>query len=248
MTRPLNLRERLSEWASDDGSTDQGQGLTVAPATHFSRGPRLYPTRFGASFLLVAVLTLIGCVNYQLSLGYLVTFVMLGLWVSGAVSASRSLSGLTLIAAPPDTAWAGQTAAFVVRLHNPAAARYNLRLRAHRPRTSAVTALDVPAVSEVRAEVLIDAPRRGPLTLPRLRLEGRDALGLWRGVTYPLLRAEALIYPAPEVDAPPLPGARSGEGSGQKRRPGQEDFAGIRLLPERRRAPANGLAAIGPPR
>ena len=226
---PESLRERLSTWASDDGSADSGQGVTVAPATHFSKGPRVYPTRFGAAFLGVALLTLIGCVNYQLSLGYLVTFVMLGLWVAGAVAASRTLSGLTLSAAPPETAWAGQDAVFALRLQNPASQpRYGLRVRAHRPRHAPVVMLDVPAGGEIRAEVPIFAPRRGELPLPRLRLEGRDLLGLWRGVTYPLLSAEALVYPAPEADAPPLPGARAGEGSGEKRMAGQEEFTGIR--------------------
>lgn len=227
---PANtLRERVSEWASDDGSADRGQGITVASATHFSRGPRVYPTRFGAAFLLTALLTLIGCVNYQLSLGYLVTFLMLGLWVVGAVSASRSLSGLTLSAAPPQSAWAGQDAAFAIRVQNPSKqVRSSLRLRAHRPRSAPVSLFDVPPDAETRADVLIFAPRRGPLPLPRLRLEGRDSLGLWRGVTYPLLSAEALVYPAPEADAPPLPSSKVGEGSGEKRLSGQEDFAGIR--------------------
>ncbi len=226
---PGNLRERVSEWASDDGNADTGLGITVAPATHFSRGPRVYPTRFGAAFLGVALLTLIGCVNYQLSLGYLVTFTLLGLWVAAAVSASRTLGGLSLSASPPESAWAGQNAAFTVRLHNPAALpRYGLRLRAHRPRTAALTRFDLPGDGEAQAEVLIFAAARGPLRLPRLRLEGRDLLGLWRGVTYPLLSAEALVYPAPELDAPPLPSARSGEGSGQRRAAGQEDFSGVR--------------------
>ncbi|TSA87753.1 DUF58 domain-containing protein [Deinococcus detaillensis] len=229
--RPLSssLRERVSEWASDDGNADTGQGVTIAPATHFSKGPRVYPTRFGAAFLLTALLTLIGCVNYQLSLGYLVTFLMLGLWVVGAVSASRSLSGLTLSAAPPGSAWAGQDAVFAVRVQNPSKQiRSSLRLRAHRPRSAAICLFDVPSEAETRAEVLIFAPKRGPLLLPRLRLEGRDPLGLWRGVTYPLLSAEALVYPAPEEDAPPLPSSKVGEGSGEKRLSGQEDFAGIR--------------------
>ncbi|WP_293909514.1 DUF58 domain-containing protein [Deinococcus sp.] len=223
------LRERLSEWASDDGNADAGQGITIASATHFSRGPRVYPTRFGAAFLGASVLTLIGCVNYQLSLGYLVTFLMLGLWVVGAVSASRSLSGLTLRAAAPESAWAGQDAAFALRVHNPSGQqRTGLRIRAHRPRTASITRVDLPGNTETITEVLIHAARRGPLTLPRLRLEARDLLGLWRGVTYPLLSAEALVYPAPEQGAPPLPGVRAGEGSGEKRMPGQEDFSGIR--------------------
>lgn len=226
---PNTLRERVSEWASDDGSSDSGQGITVASATHFSRGPRVYPTRFGLAFLLMALLTLVGCINYQLSLGYLVTFMMLGLWVAGAVSASRSLSGLRLSAAAPESAWAKQNAAFAVQVHNPSSQqRSSLWIRAHHPRSSAISRFDAPANADVTTEVLIYAPQRGSLRLPRLRLEGRDALGLWRGVTYPLLRAEVLVYPVPEANAPPLPSSRVGEGNGTQRLSGQEDFAGIR--------------------
>ena len=228
-TRPTTLRERLGDWASDDGSTDTGQGLTIAPATHFSKGPRVYPTRYGAAFLGVALLTLIGCINYQLSLGYLVTFLMLGLWIGGAVSASRTLSGLGLRASPPERAWAGQQAAFTIRIVNASSQpRLNLRLRANRPRIAPTRFVNVPASAETSAEVLIFAAQRGPLVLPRLRLEGRDLLGLWRGVSYPLLSAEALAYPAPEDNAPALPLSRTGEGGGKQRSRGQEEFFGIR--------------------
>lgn len=222
-------REKMSQWASDDGTRDEGQGLTVAPATHFSKAPRVYPTRFGAAFLGVSLLTLVGCINYQLSLGYLVTFLMLGLWVGGAVAAARSLSGLHLSASPPPEAWAGQLASFTLRLQNPSdLPRLGLRVRAHQPRSAPLTFVDVPANAQGVAQVQIWAAQRGPLPLPRLRLEGRDLLGLWRGVTYPLLRAEVLVYPAPEEDAPPLPAQKLGNGEGQRRTEGQEDYAGIR--------------------
>ncbi len=228
-TKPTAWREKISQWVSDDGTRDEGQGLTIAPATHFSKAPRVYPTRFGAAFLGMSLLTLIGCINYQLSLGYLVTFLMLGLWVGGAVGAARSLSGLTLSATPPPEAWAAQPIGFTLRLQNPSTQpRLGLRIRAHQPRSAALSLVDVPADAQATTQVFIPPAPRGPLPLPRLRVEGRDLLGLWRGVTYPLLRAEILVYPQPEENAPPLPSQSLNEGEGERRVNGQEDYAGIR--------------------
>lgn len=222
-------RERLSTWASDDGTRDEGQGLTVAPATHFSKAPRVYPTRFGAAFLGISLLTLVGCINYQLSLGYLVTFLMLGLWVGGAITAARTLSGLHLQATPPPEAWAGGHVSFTLRLGNPSdTPRWGLRVRTWQPRHAPITFVDVPAQGQGVAQVWVPTPQRGPYALPRLRLEGRDLLGLWRGVTYPLLRGEVLVYPQPEENAPPLPSQSLGEGESGRRQLGQEDYAGIR--------------------
>lgn len=212
-----------------DDPADARGGLTVASISHFSRGPRVYPTRFGAAFLGMSLLTLVGCVNYQLSLGYLLTFLLLGLWVSGAVAAARSLSGLRLSAAPPEEAWSGEEARFSILLENPSEEpRYGLRLRLARPRSAPETVSDIPAKGQARAELTLLAAQRGWLPLPRLRLEGRDPLGLWRGVVYPHLSAKALVYPAPEEGAPPPPAQPIGAGSGELRLGGQEDFAGVR--------------------
>jgi uncharacterized protein (DUF58 family) len=68
---------------------------------------------------------------------------------------------------------------------------------------------------------------RGWLNAPRVRLVTRFPLGLFRSWSYWQPDLRALVYPAPETDAPPLPmsGAASEDGHGAV---GLDNFAGIR--------------------
>ncbi|MFD1730951.1 hypothetical protein ACFSC4_07440 [Deinococcus malanensis] len=75
----------------------------------------LRPTRFGLGFLLLVVLTLIGCVNYGLSLGYGLTFLLSGVWIMTAAPLNRVARGLVLHLDAPSHVSAGHSAPFQVR-------------------------------------------------------------------------------------------------------------------------------------
>lgn len=198
-----------------------------------ARAPRIYvyPTRFGLGFALAAILTLIGCINYALSLGYALTFLLLAVWIVSAAHASHAQVGVRLELRPPDTAYAGGEAVFVVLARQAGAqAKPGLRVRAG----GAVARLDLPAggpthAGEARGELPIPASRRGPLPVQTARLEASDPLGLWRACSYWDPPVQALVYPAPEADPPPFPEAQPGpSGAGARRARGDDDFAGLR--------------------
>jgi uncharacterized protein (DUF58 family) len=71
------------------------------------------------------------------------------------------------------------------------------------------------------------AAERGWLPAPRVRLQTRFPLGLLRAWSYWQPDVQALVYPHPEDNAPPLPhaGLEKKDGHGHA---GQDDFAGIR--------------------
>ncbi|GGJ71442.1 DUF58 domain-containing protein [Deinococcus aquiradiocola] len=199
------------------------------PAEEAGRPPPVYvlPTRFGGGFVLVALLTLIGCINYLLSLGYALTFLLLSVWVVCAVHASRALNGVTLDAALPDRTFAGRPGQLHVTLDAPPAGGV-VGVRAGPD----LQWLDGPG----RATLTLPALPRGPQHLPTVRCEAHDPLGLWRSSTYPardrggqpLLR-EVLVLPAPEVDAPPPPAAPvQGSGVSERRSAGEEEVHGLR--------------------
>ncbi|MGM9321423.1 hypothetical protein, partial [Deinococcus aquaticus] len=75
----------------------------------------LRPTGFGLAFLILILLTLIGCVNYGLSLGYGLTFLLGGVWVITAAQALRSARSLTLTVRPSGSVHAGQDAPLTVQ-------------------------------------------------------------------------------------------------------------------------------------
>jgi len=72
----------------------------------------LWPTRFGWAFLGLVLLTLIGCINYALSLGYGLTFLLSGVWIVTAAQARRAARTLSLSVQAPVEAVAGHEMAF----------------------------------------------------------------------------------------------------------------------------------------
>jgi len=186
-------------------------------------------------FAVFGTLMLIGCINYQLSLGYFFTFWLLSLWPLCALSALRGLLGLSFSArADSQSVFAGGRAHVVLTCDNPSkGARPALSLK--------VGALEVPLEtqpnSSTQTDLYLDAPARGWLKLPSLWLESSDALGLFRARlerTFPL---QVLIYPAPELDPPARPDPRPRADQSASARAGKsvlhpsgegEDFAGLR--------------------
>lgn len=187
----------------------------------------IVPTRAGLAFVGLLLIMLIGAINYNLGLGFALTFFTGACAVVDMVLTAKNLARLRLVAGRALPVFAGQEAQFELHLHNrDAQDRYAIRVGFHsegEPRHAA----DVPAGGSTA--VLLSAPtgERGWLPAPRVRLLTRFPFGLFRAWSYWQPDLRALVYPAPESDAPPLPttGAASEDGHGQV---GLDNFAGIR--------------------
>jgi uncharacterized protein (DUF58 family) len=88
-------------------------------------------------------------------------------------------------------------------------------------------AVDIAANSTASVTLGLTTNRRGRLMSPRVRLQTRFPLGLLRAWTHWRPDASALVYPAPERNAPPLP-LGAGWMQDEPGLAGQEQFAGIR--------------------
>jgi uncharacterized protein (DUF58 family) len=88
-------------------------------------------------------------------------------------------------------------------------------------------AADIAAYANRAVYLNVASKQRGWLAAPRVRLQTRFPLGLFRAWSYWMPDANALVYPYPEEQGPPLPmiGQESEEGHGHA---GHDDFAGIR--------------------
>ena len=194
------------------------------------------PTRFGGAFVLVGLLTLLGCINYLLSLGYALTFLLLSVWVVCAVHASRALGGVNAELELPERAFADSPFKVGATVHLPEASRPPIGVRLG----AALIWLE-PTDTQAQGEklsgtVTLPPPERGSQRLPTLRLEAHDPLGLWRSSVYPELGGDGsalpthlLIYPAPEQNAPPPPTAPvQGAAAENLRTAGDEEPYGLR--------------------
>ena len=207
------------------------QQLVTGAARSRQAAARIYvlPTRLGGAFVLLALLTLVGCINYLLSLGYALTFLLLSVWVVGAVHASRVLGGLEVALALPERSFAGGAAALVATVQlPPGPPRFPVGVRSG----SELAWLPDDTQEVGTLTLLLPTPRRGPQPLPTLRLEGHDPLGLWHSTRYPEgpeLPSSLLVYPAPEQSAPPPPLAAAQDGAQEgQRRSGDEELHGLR--------------------
>jgi len=187
----------------------------------------ILPTRAGLAFAALLLVMLIGALNYNLGLGFALTFFAGACAVADMYLTAKNLALLQLAPGRAQPVFAGEEAQFeLLVLNRGRQDRYALWLGFQadgEPRH--VTDVAAGAASALR----LSAPtrERGWLAAPRVRLVTRFPLGLFRAWSYWRPDAQALVYPAPESPAPALPssGAASEDGHGTV---GLDNFAGIR--------------------
>ena len=219
---------------------DTALGQRLAKAVLQPRGPeagevfvnqrRVFIVPTQAGFLLAGMLIalLLGSINYSLGLGYVLTFMVVGVAWVGMFFTFRNLAHLHLRPARVEPVFCGGIAEFRVTLANRTRFdRYALRLNCD-PDLAPVHA-DVAAGAETVLAVPVTARRRGMMQMPRIRLTTYFPLGLWRAWSYWQPRLECLVYPQPSELDIPLPALQGGNLPGDGTTGvGSEDFAGIR--------------------
>lgn len=214
------LRARFYRWAL------RGRPPEPTPILLSQRRVYVLPTRAGLAYLLTAATMLIGAINYNLSLGHALVFLLLGIGVAAILNTFRNLAHLSVSKGRCPPVFAGGNAQFGLVLRNPRRfCRYNLTLRAG---DGDAVHVDIPAEDQIETTLPAPARQRGWLTLPRVTLSTTYPLGLVRAWAYAAPDQRCLVYPTPASSAPPLP---RGGGQGQERLQqvqGDDDFAGFR--------------------
>lgn len=173
------------------------------------RNVYILPTRAGWMFALTLVVLLLASVNYQLNLGYVLTFLLAG---SGLVSmhlTHATLRGLTLHLKPVVPVFCGDAAVLDVVLTSPGHARFGIGLKISGTPESTLVWIDVAALSQAHAQVSFMPATRGLHPAPTLSAETRFPLGLFRTWTVWRPSADLLVYPQPERPPAALPAARA---------------------------------------
>ncbi len=168
----------------------------------------ILPTRAGWMFGLTLIVLLLASVNYQLNLGYVLTFLLAGSGVVSMHITHGTLRGLTLHLRPPAPAFAGAPAVLDIVMSSPGAARYGIGLRLLDAAGATLTWTNVPAGGQATSHVSFIPAARGLHEAPTLSAETRFPLGLFRAWTVWRPAARLLVYPQLEVGAPALPAAR----------------------------------------
>ena len=215
----MKLRDRVAQWLFRFGRDEQ------LPVVLTQRRIFILPTGAGLLYGVVLCVMLIGAINYNLSLGHALVFLLAGLGLVGMLHTFRNLLGLRLKPGRADPVFAGETAYFTVHIEN------TLR----QPRLALNLAigdnpgvvLDIPAEEQASTSIPCATTRRGRLDPGRITLSSRYPLGLFRAWSYPHPPLSCLIYPRPR-ETPLPPNSPSRQTTGRVGISGQEDFSGLR--------------------
>ena len=189
----------------------------------------IVPTRAGWMFGATLVILLLASVNYQLNLGYVLTFLLAGSGVVSMHITHGTLRGLTLHLRPVAPAFAGSPAVLDIVITSPSSARFGIGVRLLDAPASTLAWLNVPAGAQATSHVSYVPAARGRVDVPTLSAETRFPLGLFRAWTVWRPLAQMLVYPRPEPDAPALPAARpSPGGMARARRSDGGEVEGVR--------------------
>lgn len=193
------------------------------------RNVYIVPTRAGALFAFTLLLMLVAAINYQLNLGYVLTFLLAGAGLVSMHVTHGTLRGLTLQLRTPAPGFAGEPATVEVVLTSPSQARHGIGVAFDAPRAERHVAwVDVPAQGQAVARLAFVPPRRGPHAVPVLRVETQFPFGLFRAWSLWRPQAQVLAWPAPEQPAAPLPAPTPRAGERPGARADRGEFDGVR--------------------
>lgn len=212
--------QRWQQWWQRLGGLLSPRHADIPPLRLNQRRIYVLPTTAGMLYASTLLLMLVGSINYNLSLGYALTFLLAGLGIVAIVQSFRNLSGLELAPARHEAGFAGEQVHFGVQLIS------------QRPRGGLQLQLadGAPAISHVHDQdmlrLALPARQRGWQSMPRLTISSSWPLGLVRAWSYARFDERCLAYPAPAADTPAWPVVG---GSGRRHNPDDpDDFFGLR--------------------
>lgn len=224
LTSPARVRSaaraRIGLWARNRQGTDTHSTRLVSGRVY------ILPTGVGLIYGLMTFAMLLGSMNYNNNLSFVLTFALVSLGLVAMHQCQRNLVGIEISFAGVEPIFAGQFAEFRIAVTNHARTdRYNIQLYAEgigseredlRPGESRVFQLDIPTSS------------RGWVRLPRFGIRTLFPFELFRAWAWLHMDLQGLVYPQPAERAPAPPPTETAHGHRQHDARGEEDFAGLR--------------------
>jgi uncharacterized protein (DUF58 family) len=195
--RGLNLRQRWAAWW--DARLPRRDTLTLT-----QRNLYILPSRTGWWFGAVVMVLLLASINEQVNLGYALAFLLAGVALASIHQTHANLQGLSLHLQGMHSVHAGNALPLTIALRNKHRRRARLGIQI-KAQADASLWTDVAPGDEVMVELSITATQRGWLELPRLTVDTQYPMGFFRVWAYWKPQRQALIWPAVDPLAPPLP-------------------------------------------
>jgi uncharacterized protein (DUF58 family) len=167
---------------------------------------RIYilPTRPGIVFFLILAIMALTAINYQLSLGFMLVFMLVGVAWASMFSTFGNLHSLMLLSGKVDSVFAGELAPLSLTVKNPSKKiRYSVRLFTTEFVKQAL--VDINPETERTLRFALRTYKRGWYEVPRMTIDTRFPIGVWRAWSRWQPDMKVLVYPEPEGGTVALP-------------------------------------------
>ncbi|MGZ5032781.1 MAG: DUF58 domain-containing protein [Usitatibacter sp.] len=184
-----NLRQSISDWIFRAAVPE------TPPVTLVQRRIFILPTKQGYLFAFVLLLLLLASINYSLSLGFVLTFLLASMAGVAMLHTWRNLAHLKLRPGRCDAVFAGETAHFALTVETPSQTRFSIAVRR---RDEEPVYADI-ATGEIAIVTLpMVASRRGVIRCGRLEIFTRYPVGLFHAWSYVDFDLTVIVYPRPD--------------------------------------------------
>ncbi len=186
----------------------------------------ILPTRHGVLFLLVLFAMLLGSINYNNNLGFLLVFLLGGMVLVSIIHTWRNLLGLKILSVTAAPVFAGETAVFHLFVRSETLKRKGVGFGFEK---SARRIETIPAGTETTASVPVETVRRGLYSSGKLIIATRFPLGLFRAWSNLDTGASVVVYPKPIAASINLiDGFDAGDDKKTTETRGVDDFKGLK--------------------
>ena len=226
--KPATLRNaaraKVRRWAR------KRQGKDARTTCLTSRRIYILPTGVGIVFALMTFTMLLGSMNYNNNLSFVLTFLLVGIGFVSMHQCQRNLVGLEVSFAGVDPVFAGQAAEFRIAITN--------RAKTRRPHMQVYVDGVRSRIEDLEAGesrvLLLEIPteRRGRIRLVRFGIRTLFPFELFRAWSWLHMDIEGIVYPRIADTVPEPPASESSQGHRQADARGEEDFAGLRRYHE----------------
>ncbi|MFC1859111.1 DUF58 domain-containing protein [Thermodesulfobacteriota bacterium] len=171
-----------------------GTSQSALPQTLDRKRVYIFPTRFGFVFILVLFAMLLGSMNHNNNLGFLLTFLLSGMVLVSILHTYRNMIGLKVLSVAAAPVFAQETAVFDVRVRVENIPRTAISCGFS---SSDAVHLDLPVGKDKRLSIRVPAGRRGIFVPGLLIISSRYPFGLFRAWAKLRPDTECVVYPKP---------------------------------------------------
>ena len=218
---PQFFEQFIQNW-SDKRQPDAHHQVTINRHQLF-----ILPTRHGVAYFLVLLLILFGSINYEISLGFMLTFLLGSLGLLGMIYTHQNLNQITVKIGRAEPVFAKQNIQFPIYISQASNSTHsNLKLLSE---TKQLVTAHLINNKSTQCKLTLTAVHRGYTSAGRIKIYTEYPLGLFHAWSWLKLESRCLVYPAPALHHQPLIYTNlSHAGESSSERQGVDDFLGIR--------------------